>query len=142
MPESTRHVEDDTPYEAVTRNIRVRVVPLYSEDQSSPEESYYFWTYSVEIANLGNDAVQLKSRVWRITDANGRIEEVRGPGVVGQTPVIPPGQSFSYTSGCPLPTPSGIMVGSYQMAASNGQLFDIAIPAFSLDSPFMVRSVN
>jgi len=135
-------VEDDTPYEAVTRNIRVRVVPLYSEDQSSPEESYYFWTYSVEIANLGNDAVQLKSRVWRITDANGRIEEVRGPGVVGQTPVIPPGQSFSYTSGCPLPTPSGIMVGSYQMAASNGQLFDIAIPAFSLDSPFMVRSVN
>lgn len=130
------------PYEAVTHNIRVRVVPLYSEDQSSPEESYYFWTYSVEIANLGEESVQLKSRVWRITDASGRIEEVRGPGVVGQTPVIPPGQSFSYTSGCPLPTPSGIMVGSYQMAAANGKLFDIAIPAFSLDSPFTVRSVN
>jgi ApaG protein len=135
-------VDDDMPYEAVTHNIRVRVVPLYSEDQSSPEESYYFWTYSVEIANLGEESVQLKSRVWRITDASGRIEEVRGPGVVGQTPVIPPGQSFSYTSGCPLPTPSGIMVGSYQMAAANGKLFDIAIPAFSLDSPFTVRSVN
>lgn len=141
-PTRVWNLDHDTPYEAVTKSIRVRVVPLYSEEQSSPEEGYYFWTYSVEIANLGSESVQLKSRVWRITDASGRVEEVRGPGVVGQTPVIPPGQSFSYTSGCPLPTPSGIMVGSYQMSGAGGRLFDVAIPAFSLDSPFAVRIVN
>jgi ApaG protein len=129
-------------YEAVTRGIRVRVTPSYMEDQSTPHESYYFWAYTVEIANQGAEQVQLKTRVWKITDGNGRTEEVRGPGVVGQTPVIPPGESFSYTSGCPLPTPSGIMVGSYQMADAGGRLFDIAIPAFSLDSPFTRRSVN
>jgi ApaG protein len=129
-------------YESVTGGIRVRVRPNYMEDQSTPEESYFFWAYTVEIANEGGETVQLKSRVWKITDGNGRTEEVRGPGVVGQTPVIPPGESFSYTSGCPLPTPSGIMVGSYQMTDAGGRLFDIAIPAFSLDSPFTVRRVN
>jgi ApaG protein len=86
--------------------------------------------------------VQLRSRVWRITDGLGQTEEVRGPGVVGETPFIQPGASFTYTSGCPLRTPSGIMVGSYQMADAQGVLFDVAIPAFSLDSPFVVRSVN
>lgn len=135
-------VEDARPYEKITRSIRVRVVPDFSEDQSTPDEGYYFWTYTVEIANQGDETVQLKSRVWQITDAVGRTQEVRGPGVVGQTPVIPPGQSFTYTSGCPLPTPSGIMVGSYQMSAETGQNFDIEIPAFSLDSPYVVRSVN
>ena len=135
-------VDDARPYEKITRAIRVRVVPDFSEDQSTPDENYYFWTYTVEIANQGQGTVQLKSRFWKITDAQGRTQEVRGPGVVGQTPVIPPGQSFSYTSGCPLPTPSGIMVGSYQMVDEEGQLFDIAIPAFSLDSPYAVRSMN
>jgi ApaG protein len=135
-------VDDAKPYEKITRSIRIRVVPDFSEDQSTPEEGYYFWTYTIEIANQGHETVQLKSRIWRITDAEGRTEEVRGPGVVGQTPVIPPGQSFTYTSGCPLPTPSGIMVGSYQMVGEAGDLFDIAIPAFSLDSPYVVRSVN
>jgi ApaG protein len=129
-------------YEAVTRRIRIRVTPRYDEEQSTPDEGYYFWSYTVEISNEGEAAVQLKSRVWRITDGSGRTEEVRGPGVVGKTPLIKPGQSFSYTSGCPLPTPSGIMVGSYQMADARGALFDVAIPAFSLDSPFTVRSVN
>ncbi len=129
-------------YEAVTRSIRVRVTPAYQEEQSTPDESYFFWSYTVEIANEGEEPVQLKSRVWRITDGRGRTEEVRGPGVVGQTPMIGPGQSFSYTSGCPLSTPSGIMVGSYQMTAADGRLFDVAIPAFSLDSPFTVRSMN
>ncbi len=128
-------------YEAVTRSIRVRVTPAYQEEQSTPDESYFFWSYTVEIANEGEEPVQLKSRVWRITDGRGRTEEVRGPGVVGQTPMIGPGQSFSYTSGCPLSTPSGIMVGSYQMTAADGRLFDVAIPAFSLDSPFTVRSM-
>lgn len=132
----------DKPYEAVTRGIRIRVQPEYEEDQSTPDEGYYFWTYTIDIVNEGTETVQLRSRVWRITDALGRTEEVRGPGVVGQTPVIPPGQSFTYTSGCPLPTPSGIMVGSYQMAGEEGLLFDVTIPAFSLDSPFAVRSLN
>jgi ApaG protein len=129
-------------YEAVTRGIRVRVEPQYVEDQSSPDEGHFFWVYTVTISNEGDETVQLRSRVWRITNANGVTQEVRGPGVVGQTPVIGPGESFSYTSGCPLETPSGIMVGSYQMQAGAGPLFDIAIPAFSLDSPFAQRSIN
>jgi ApaG protein len=129
-------------YEAVTRGIRVRVTPAYVEEQSTPEESYFFWAYKVVIANEGNETVQLKSRIWRITDARGHTEEVRGPGVVGQTPVIAPGESFSYTSGCPLRTPQGIMVGSYQMKNERGELFDIAIPAFSLDSPFAARNLH
>ena len=129
-------------YEAVTRSVRVRVTPVYSEEQSTPDEGYYFWAYTVEIANEGSETVQLKSRVWRITDANGHTEEVRGPGVVGQTPVIAPGKSFTYTSGCPLATPQGIMAGTYQMTDAAGRLFDAKIPAFSLDSPFAVRSLN
>lgn len=136
-------MDDDILYEQVTRGIRIRVSPVYSDDQSSPDEGYYFWTYTIEILNESEVEVQLKSRVWRITDAHGKTEEVRGPGVVGQTPAIPPGQSFTYTSGCPLSTPSGIMVGSYQMVSlSTGALFDVAVPAFSLDSPYAVRSVN
>ncbi len=129
-------------YEAVTQGIRIRVSPHYMEEQSRPEEGYYFWAYTVDIMNEGDGTVQLRSRVWRITDSRGRTEEVRGPGVVGETPVLAPGMAFTYTSGCPLPTPSGIMVGSYQMAREDGQLFDVAIPAFSLDSPFAIRSVN
>jgi ApaG protein len=129
-------------YEAVTRGIRIRVAPKYLEDQSSPEDSHFVWAYTVEISNDGDETVQLKTRTWRITDGLGRTEEVRGPGVVGQTPVIPPGGSFNYTSGCPLKTPQGIMVGSYQMADEAGKLFDVAIPAFSLDSPYAPRSMN
>lgn len=129
-------------YEAVTHGVRVKVTPEYLEEQSSPGESYFFWAYTVEIANEGSAAVQLKTRHWRITDANGKLEEVRGPGVVGKTPRLDPGQSFTYTSGCPLATPSGIMVGSYQMQREDGSVIEVAIPAFSLDSPFVVRSVN
>jgi ApaG protein len=129
-------------YEAVTRGIRIRVTPHYLEEQSSPDEGEFFWAYTIDIVNEGDETVQLRSRVWRITDGQGQTEEVRGPGVVGETPTIHPGKSFSYTSGCPLRTPSGIMVGSYQMVDANGQMFDVAIPAFSLDSPFTVRSMN
>lgn len=129
-------------YEKVTRSIRVRVRPEYLEAQSAPDEGRFFWSYTVEILNEGSDTMQLRSRYWQITDANGRVEEVRGPGVVGQTPVIGPGKSFEYTSGCPLKTPSGIMVGSYQMEQADGTLVDIAIPPFSLDSPFTRRSLN
>ena len=129
-------------YETVTRNIRVSVTPQFMEDESSPDEGRYFWAYTVEIANEGRETVQLRSRHWRITDGNGRTDEVRGPGVVGKTPVLKAGESFSYTSGCPLGTPSGIMVGSYQMTAEDGTLFNVAIPAFSLDSPHARHSVN
>ena len=129
-------------YEAVTRGIRIRVTPHYLEEQSTPEDGEFFWAYTIDIVNESDEIVQLRSRVWRITDGRGQTEEVRGPGVVGETPTIHPGKSFSYTSGCHLRTPSGIMVGSYQMVDAKGQMFDVAIPAFSLDSPFTVRSVN
>jgi ApaG protein len=129
-------------YESITRGIRVRVTPEYRSDQSTPEDNYYFWTYSVEIINEGKETVHLKSRVWRITDTRGHTEEVRGPGVIGETPRIAPGKQFNYTSGCPLRTSSGLMVGSYQMADAQGKMFDVAIPAFSLDSPFVSMRPN
>lgn len=129
-------------YEAVTRCIRVRVTPAYMEDQSTPVGNYFFWMYTVVIENEGNEPVQLRSRVWHITDADGHTDEIRGPGVVGQTPVIPPGETFTYTSGCPLRTPQGIMVGSYQMVTADGASFEVAIPAFSLDSPYAGRKLN
>ena len=135
-------MSDETPYEQVTNGIRIRVTPEFSDEQSTPDENYFFWVYTIEIANESEQTVHLKSRIWRITDARGKTDEVRGPGVVGQTPVIPPGQSFTYSSGCPLSTPSGIMVGSYQMADEDGRLFDVAIPPFSLDSPYAARSLN
>ena len=129
-------------YEQVTRNVRVRAVPKYLEDRSTPEENYFFWAYTIEISNRGQEPVQLRSRHWSITDASGHTEEVRGPGVVGETPVIEPGKSFTYTSGCPLRTSSGMMVGSYSMSGANGELFDVAIPAFSLDSPYARPRLN
>lgn len=129
-------------YEAVTRNIRVRVTPNFEAEQSEPGDNYYFWTYTVEISNEGDETVQLKTRAWRITDGGGRTEEVRGPGVVGKTPVIEPGANFTYTSGCPLRTPQGLMVGSYQMTDGQGRLFDVEIPAFSLDSPYARPRLN
>ena len=129
-------------YETVTHDIRVRVTPAYLDDRSTPDENYYFWAYTVEIVNEGASTVQLKSRYWRIIDGSGRVEEVRGPGVVGQTPTLAPGEAFSYTSGCPLKTPSGFMSGTYRMIDRSGGSFDVAIPAFSLDSPSQVRSVN
>lgn len=122
-------------YSETTREIRVTVEPVYLEDQSSPSENRFVWAYRVRIENLGRTTVQLRSRHWRITDANGRLQEVRGAGVVGEQPVLKPGESFEYTSGTPLGTPSGFMVGSYQMETGDGERFDIKVPAFSLDSP-------
>ena len=122
-------------YETVTQGIRVRVTPQYLEEESSPHDGRFVWAYTVHIVNEGSETVQLRSRHWRITDATGRTEEVKGEGVVGQTPVMAPGTSFRYTSSCPLATPSGIMMGTYQMTTGTGQSIDVAIPAFSLDSP-------
>jgi ApaG protein len=129
-------------YEAITRGIRVRVKPRFIEEQSDADENEYFWSYTIDVHNESQETVQLKSRHWRITDATGRLEEVRGPGVVGETPVLQPGTSFSYTSGCPLATPSGIMVGQFFMVTAGGEPFAVDVPAFSLDSPYGRRSVN
>jgi len=129
-------------YRAVTRSIEVKVTPRFMPDRSSPEASQFFWAYTIRITNRGTETVQLKTRHWRITDANGRVQEVRGAGVVGETPVLEPGKSFEYTSGVPLPTPSGFMVGSYGMVAASGERFDIDIPAFSLDGPGRARTLN
>ena len=129
-------------YQETTRAITVTVEPTYLEDQSSPEESHYVLKYHVRIDNGGAETVQLRNRYWRITDSLGRIQEVRGPGVVGEQPILHPGESFEYTSGTPLKTPSGIMVGTYQMESQGGERFDIAIPAFSLDSPHQAIRLN
>ena len=123
-------------YDKTTRAIRVSVRPTFLEDQSSPDENYYVWAYRVRIENQGEETVQLRDRYWRITDGFGRVQEVRGPGVVGEQPVLKPGERFEYTSGTPLATPSGIMLGTYRMETDAGESFEVEIPAFSLDSPY------
>ncbi|MBM3644909.1 MAG: Co2+/Mg2+ efflux protein ApaG [Alphaproteobacteria bacterium] len=129
-------------YTATTRAIRVTVRPQYLPDESDPSELRFVWAYHVRIENRGDDTVRLRSRHWKITDALGRLQEVRGPGVVGQTPVLRPGEVFEYTSGTPLSTSSGIMGGTYQMVSQAGDGFDIEIPTFSLDLPATQRSLN
>lgn len=129
-------------YEKVTRNISVSVRPFYLEEQSSPDEDRFVWAYRVNIVNRGAETVQLLERHWRITDKYGRLQEVKGPGVVGEQPVLKPGDSFEYSSGFPLATPSGIMADSYQMTTTGGERFDIEIPAFSLDSPHEKAAIN
>src|SRR5436309_4990734 len=131
-----------TMYQSVTRDIEVTVTPQYLADRSSPESGEYFWAYTIEITNRGAETVQLRTRHWRITDAMGRRQEVRGAGVVGKQPVLKPGDSFEYTSGVPLPTPSGFMTGTYGMVGPNGEAFDIEIPTFSLNSPESRRTIN
>ena len=128
-------------YEAVTENVVVRVRPTYLPQQSDPDGRRWVWAYAIEIENLRPEAVQLLARHWTITDALGRVEVVRGAGVVGEQPVIPPGGVHRYASGCPLPTSSGSMVGAYSMADAAGRVFTVAIPAFSLDSE-TPRQVN
>ena len=137
---TVRRTED--AYSATTRDVRVMVSPRFLPEQSDPERGRFFWAYSVRIENLGKATVQLISRHWVITDARNHVEEVRGPGVVGEQPVLKPGESFEYTSGCPLPTPSGGMEGSYQMLTTDGETFDAAVPAFSLHLPTATRTLN
>ena len=122
-------------YEKTTANITVTVEPVYLAEQSRPDNHHYVWAYRVRIYNRGTEAVQLHSRYWRITDSNGAVQEVEGEGVVGKQPLLQPGESFEYTSGTPLNTPGGIMLGHYRMRRRNGEDFLIDIPAFSLDSP-------
>ena len=129
-------------YKSVTQGIEITVEPQFLRERSDPDAGYYFWAYSIEITNHGARTVQLVSRHWRITDGNGKLEEVRGPGVVGEQPILREGESFRYTSGCPLNTPSGFMAGSYRMVDENGGSFDAEVPTFSLDSPHMPRVIN
>lgn len=129
-------------YQQTTDSIYVSVKPVYLDDQSSPIENHYVWAYRVRIENQGGATVQLINRYWRITDSLGRVQEVRGAGVVGEQPTLKPGEAFEYTSGTPLPTPSGIMVGSYEMEDETGRRFDVAVPAFSLDSPHQAVQLN
>ncbi|WP_038033690.1 Co2+/Mg2+ efflux protein ApaG [Thermopetrobacter sp. TC1] len=129
-------------YEKVTRGIRVSVRPEFRPDQSDPERNYFVWAYHVRIYNGSRHTVQLMTRHWRIVDARGHVQEVRGAGVVGEQPVLRPGESFEYTSGTPLQTESGFMAGSYQMQAEDGSLFEVAIPAFALDVPDTSRPLH
>ena len=129
-------------YSAVTREIRVQVEPIYLDEESEPDDAQYVWAYRVQIENEGTETVQLLTRYWHITDGMGRVQEVRGAGVIGEQPVLNPGERYEYTSGTPLPTPSGIMKGSYQMSTPSGEKFDIEVPAFSLDCPHEARHLN
>jgi ApaG protein len=123
-------------YTEVTRGIRVSVRTRFLEEQSAPDENRFVWAYRVTIGNEGGETVQLLRRTWTITDAAGRVQRVHGPGVVGEQPVLAPGEAFEYTSGTPLATPSGFMAGLYHMVVRDtGEMFDVVIPTFSLDSP-------
>ena len=132
--------EGATPYpvstsEATTEGVRVEVRAQYSPDHSKPAESRWFFLYTIRISNESEASVRLESRQWIIVDATGQSQEVRGPGVVGEQPELAPGQSFEYTSGCPLPTPFGSMQGSYEMVREGGQRFQAAIARFELREP-------
>ena len=129
-------------YTKTTKKISITVNPYYLEDQSEPEDQHYVWAYQVTINNLGEERVQLKNRYWKIIDSNGEKQEVRGEGVVGEHPILNPGEKFEYTSGTPLATPSGFMEGHYEMETRNGFIFEASIPLFSLDSPFTSSKLN
>lgn len=129
-------------YSATTNGIVISVRPSYLADRSDPGDGRWLFAYTIEIANTSTDMVSLRSRYWQITDAVGHVEEVHGPGVVGEQPTLKPGDSFTYTSGCPLSTPSGIMRGHFNMQRADGSFFQAEVPAFSLDAPVGTRILN
>lgn len=129
-------------YTSTTRDIKVTVVPQYLVEQSDPPERHYVWAYTIQLENMGKQTVQLLNRHWQITDATGAVQEVTGAGVVGEQPVLHPGEAYQYTSGAALKTTSGIMVGKYEMETPEGERFMVDIPAFSLDSPDQVTRPN
>lgn len=132
----------NTLYSETTREITILVEPIYLEEQSVPHENHYVWAYHVRIENHGAETVQLLTRHWRIMDQGGNVQEVKGDGVVGEQPVLVPGDAFEYTSGTPLGTPSGIMSGSYRMQTNDGYEFDAVVSAFSLDCPDQMAAVH
>ena len=125
--------------EATTRGVRVQVLAEYSPERSEPSRKQWFFLYTITISNEGPETVQLLTRHWIITDGTGHVEEVRGPGVVGKQPTLKPGESFEYTSGCPLETPFGAMEGTYQMITVGGERFDAKIAPFTLSEPYTVH---
>jgi ApaG protein len=141
LPGCRRIVHDEPMFtsEATTRGIRVAVVAEFSPARSRVDEQQWFFLYTITITNTGAEAVQLLSRHWVITDANGQVEEVKGPGVVGEQPVLEPHESFTYTSGCPLGTAFGVMEGTYQMVTRGGEQFDARIAPFTLSEPYTVH---
>jgi ApaG protein len=134
-------IPEHYPFSAETDGIIVSVISFYLAHESNPEDARYMWAYRIRIHNQRAHAVQLLARHWIITDGKGRVEHVRGPGVVGEQPIIEPGEAFEYTSGCPLATPSGFMVGTYSMVNDDGQAFEVEIPAFLLQSPHAGQNV-
>lgn len=133
---------DKGTYATTTREVTVTVEIFYLDDQSMPDDNHFVWAYHIRIENNGRETVQLISRYWHITDSNGNVHEVRGDGVVGEQPVLGPGEAFEYTSGTPLPTPSGIMFGAYHMLSETGERFEVDVPPFSLDSPYVTARVH
>jgi ApaG protein len=129
-------------FSKTTHDITVTATPQFLPDHSEPEDDHFVWAYTIQLENRGNETVQLMNRYWRITDDSGQTQEVRGPGVIGEQPVLKPGESFRYTSGTALSTPSGLMLGTYEMADPAGSRFEIEIPAFSLDSPYILSRAN
>jgi ApaG protein len=129
-------------YSKTTHDVTVSVQPAYLDSESAPDKGIFVWSYTVRIENKSTDILQLRTRHWTITDGLGRRQEVRGDGVVGEQPILRPGDSFEYTSGTPLNTPDGIMFGIYSMQAPDGRMVDIDIPAFSLDSPRSQRNLH
>lgn len=129
-------------YSKTTNDITVTVEPTYLEAQSAPEDNQYLWAYQIRIENRGHSTVQLRNRTWHITDSAGRTQVVQGEGVIGEQPVLAPGDWFGYVSGTPLTTPSGLMHGSYGMVDGAGEPFEVDVPAFSLDSPYTRRTLN
>ena len=141
LPENRPIVHHECMFtsEALTRGIRVQVRSEYSPERSQPAKNEWFFLYTITIVNEGTETVQLLTRHWLITDGTGHIEEVRGPGVVGKQPILKPGESFEYTSGCPLTTPFGMMQGTYQMITEGGDRFDAEIAPFTLSEPYTVH---
>ncbi len=129
-------------YYKTTNGVTVTVKPYFLDDQSSPNDSHYVWAYKVNIDNKGEEILKLNKRTWIIIDGNGRVLQMQGEGVVGETPTIKPGETFEYTSGTPLKTTSGIMQGYYLMIRSNGDNLKIDIPTFSLDSPYEKKKIH
>jgi len=125
--------------EAVTRGVRIHVTSEYAPEKSQPSKNEWFFLYTITISNEGPETVQLLTRHWVITDGTGHVDEVRGPGVVGKQPILRPGESFEYTSGCPLTTPFGVMEGTYQMITENGDRFDAKVAPFTLSEPYTVH---
>lgn len=125
-----------------THSIKVTAMPQFLDQHSEPDEDHFVWAYTIQVENFGHDTVKLLNRHWKITDAHGLTQEVQGAGVIGEQPVLKPGEAFRYTSGTSLATASGIMRGQYEMVNAQGEHFPIDVPAFSLDSPYQLNRPN